>query len=300
MNEKISDFFDYLGNEKSYSQKTVVSYRVDVRDFIDFLTKVLNKNIDEESFRSLDYKDFREWLSYRSQRGLSNRSNARALSSVKSLFRFLNQKYKIFNEIIFKVKNPKFSKILPKNVSNNNIIKIIKCVSVFDKNNWEINRDIALLVLIYCCGLRISEALGINNDSFVDKNVVKINGKGKKERMVFILPVALNLIENYKKTCPYNTDKHLFLGARGGKYNATIFERLIQKIRMSLNLPNSITPHSFRHSFATELLINGADLRTIQELLGHSSLKTTQLYTHIDINNIMNVYNKSHPQELKN
>lgn len=297
MREKINNFFEYLASEKNYSEKTVISYRTDINNFIDFLGKNLNKELTAVSLQNLEYNDFREWLTFRCQNNLSARSNARALSSIKSLFKFLNRKYGIFNEIVLKIKSPKFAKVLPKNVSNNNIIKIIKCVSIFDKDEWKINRDIALLVLIYCCGLRISEALGITQNSFVDKNTIKIIGKGKKERLIFLLPIVLELIEKYRKTCPYNTNEYLFLGARGKKYSATVFEKLVQNIRMTLNLPEFVTPHSFRHSFATEMLIQGADLRTIQELLGHASLKTTQLYTHVDVKNILDVYEKTQPQK---
>ncbi len=298
MGEKINSFFNYISKEKNYSEKTVISYRIDINNFIFFIKNILGKELNEKNLIELEYNDFREWLSYRHfSKDLSNRSNARALSSVKSLFKFLNKEYGIFNEIILKIKNPKFSKTLPKNVTNNNILKIIKCISIFDKHEWEVDRDIALLVLIYCCGLRISEALNITNKSFIGNDTIKIIGKGKKERIVFILPIALDLINKYKKTCPYNTNEHLFFSTRGKKYRATIFEKLVQNIRRNLNLPDSITPHSFRHSFATELLVNGVDLRTIQELLGHSNLKTTQIYTHVDINNIINVYKHSHPQK---
>lgn len=296
MNEKINTFYQYLLYEKNYSQKTIISYKNDINNFIYFIKNIINKKLDKITLTNLKHEDFRAWLSYRNSKNLSNRTNARALSSIKSLFKFLEKRYSIFNEIILKIKSPKFSKTLPKNLTKNNILKIIQCVQIFDKKEWEINRDIALLVLIYCCGLRISEALNINKDSFIKKDTIKIVGKGKKERIIFILPIAINLIDKYKKTCPYNTDKYLFISNTGKKYSATIFEKLIQNIRISLNLPNNITPHSFRHTFATELLINGADLRVIQELLGHSSLKTTQLYTHINIDNLLKVYNTTHPQ----
>lgn len=297
INEKIENFYKYLLKEKNYSEKTIISYKHDINDFITFITNILEKNLIDKTFIDLNYKDFTSWLTHRTLVGLSNRTNARALSSVKSLFKFLEKKYNVFNEIVFKIKTPKYKNTLPKNISKNNILKMIQCIKDFNKNTWEVKRDTALFVLLYCCGLRISEALNLNNESFIDKNLIKVLGKGKKERIIYVLPIAIELIEDYKKSCPYLTNDILFLSKTGKKYSATTFEKLIQQIRISLNLPENITPHSLRHSIATELLSNGADLRIIQELLGHSNLKTTQIYTHVNINNIINVYNNAHPRK---
>ncbi len=296
MKAKIDSFYNYLLSEKNYSKKTISSYGHDIDNFLYFVVNVLNKEINEETFTSLDHKDFRSWLSYRVFNNLSNRTNARALSSIKSLFKFLEKKYNIFNEIIFKVKGPKFKKLLPRNIDKNNIFKMIQCIKDFNESEWETKRDIALFLLLYCCGLRISEGINLTMNNFIDKHSIKVIGKGKKERILYVLPVVVDLIEEYRKTCPYNTDKYLFLSKTGKKYSPTTFEKLIQNIRVSLNLPDNITPHSLRHSFATELLSSGADLRVIQELLGHSSLKTTQIYTHTSLENILNVYKKTHPR----
>jgi integrase/recombinase XerC len=296
MLEKIENFYKYLLYEKNYSKNTIISYRNDINSFIYFIKNIICRDFIADVLENLEHKDFRAWLGYRNSDNLSNRTNARALSSLKSLFKFLEKRYGIFNEIVLKVKSPKFSKTLPKNITKNNIMKMIQCIKIFNSEEWEIKRDVALLLLIYCCGLRISEALGLNNESFIERDRIKIIGKGKKERIVFVLPIALELIEEYKKICPHNTQNYLFISKLGKKYSATTFEKLIQNIRISLNLPDNITPHSLRHSFATELLVNGADLRVIQELLGHASLKTTQIYTHINIDNLMSVYNKTHPQ----
>ena len=255
------------------------------------------KDINKDTFITLEHKDFRSWLSHRTFSGLSARTNARALSSVKSLFKFLEKKYGIFNEIVFKVKTPKFKKTLPKNVNKNNVFKMVQCIKEFSKNEWERKRDVVLFLLLYCCGLRISEALSLKNSDFISKDKIKVLGKGKKERILYILPLVVDLIEDYKKICPYNTNKMLFLSKTGKKYSATVFEKLIQNVRIGLNLPDNITPHSLRHSFATELLSGGADLRVIQELLGHSSLRTTQIYTHVDIDNILKVYSSCHPRK---
>lgn len=296
MFDKIEEFYKYLLYEKNYSTKTVVSYRHDIDDFIDFMINILKKDINKDTFIILEHRDFRSWLSHRSFMGLSARTNARALSSIKSLFKFLEKKYDIFNEIIFKVKTPKFKKSLPKNVNKNNIFKMIQCIKDFNKNEWEVKRDVALFILLYCCGLRISEGLNLTKSSFIDDNKIKVLGKGKKERILYLLPIVVDLINDYKKNCPHDTDKFLFVSKTGKQYSAVVFTKLIQNIRIALNLPDNITPHSLRHSFATELLSNGADLRVIQELLGHSSLKTTQIYTHINVNDMLRVYEITHPR----
>lgn len=295
MQSEIDSFYSYLLGEKGYSRNTIISYKNDIDSFANFLDKILRRNLSKDTFENLNHNDIRAWFNYRDLSGISNRSNARALSSVKTFFKFLKKEYSISNEMIFKVKGSKFGKKLPNNLSHNNIIKIIQCISIFDKNEWEIKRDTALIILIYACGLRISEALNLDNGCFIGENRIKIFGKGKKERIIFVLPIALELLDEYKKSCPYSGDKVIFFGNRGKRYRAAIFEKLIQNIRNMLGLSADITPHSFRHSFATELLVNGADLRSIQELLGHASLSTTQIYTHIDINTLINTYEKTHP-----
>ena len=296
MEDKIESFYQYLLYEKNYSKKTKISYEHDIDGFVDFISNILEKDINKDTFITLEHKDFRSWLSHRTFSGLSARTNARALSSVKSLFKFLEKKYGIFNEIVFKVKTPKFKKTLPKNVNKNNVFKMVQCIKEFSKNEWERKRDVVLFLLLYCCGLRISEALSLKNSDFISKDKIKVLGKGKKERILYLLPIVVDLIDEYKKICPHNTDKFLFVSKTGKQYSAVMFAKLIQNIRISLNLPNNITPHSLRHSFATELLSNGADLRVIQELLGHSSLKTTQIYTHVNIDDMLKVYVEAHPR----
>lgn len=285
-------FYQYLLYEKNYSKKTILAYKNDIDNFFYFISNIINKT----DLEKLDYDDFRSWLSYRSMSGLSNRTNSRALSSVKSFFKFLEKKYSLFNEIVFKIKGPKFNKSLPRNITENNLYKMLQCIKDFNNEEWEIDRDVAIFLLLYCCGLRINECLSIKLSDFITKNTIKILGKGKKERIVYILPLVVDLIEKYKNSCCYNIENYLFLSKTGKKYSATTFEKLIQNIRISLNLPNNITPHSLRHTFATDLLANGVDLRIIQELLGHSSLKTTQIYTNVDINKVLSIYRDKHPR----
>ena len=284
------NFYNYLLNEKNYSKKTILAYSNDLNSFFAFC-KTKNKDLDK-----LDYDDFRMWLSERMLKGLSNRSNSRALSSIKSFFKFIEKKYGIFNEIVFKIKSPKFTKSLPKNITENNLYKMLQIIKNFHDDEWENDRDMAIFLLLYCCGLRINECLAIKLSNFIAKDSIKILGKGKKERIVYVLPVVINALDRYKSSCPYLIENYLFLSKTGKKYSATAFEKVMQNIRTFLNLPDTITPHSLRHSFATDLLSNGVDLRIIQEMLGHSSLKTTQIYTHVDTNKILNIYKNSHPR----
>ena len=287
------DFYKYLLYEKNYSEKTILAYRNDLDSFFQFTkTELANKDLDK-----LDYNDFRNWISHRSMAGLSNRSNSRALSSIKSFFKYIEKKYGILNEIVFKVKSPKFVKSLPRNISENNLYKILQLIKSYNDEEWENDRDMAVFLLLYCAGLRINEGLSIKLDDFLSCDTVKVRGKGKKERIAYLLPVVLEAIEKYKKKCPYPIENYLFLSRTGKKYSATVFEKLMQNIRITLDLPDNITPHSLRHSFATDLLAEGVDLRIIQEMLGHSSLKTTQIYTHVDMNKILDIYKKAHPRK---
>ncbi|MDR2077616.1 MAG: tyrosine recombinase XerC [Rickettsiales bacterium] len=295
--EKIENFYSYLEVEKGYSKNTVISYRNDIGSFINFLEKNLGKSIDEQTFIKIEPRDLRAWMADRNSQSLTARTNARALSAIKSFYKFLRKRFNLANETVFKIRGPKLAKLLPRNVNHNNIIKMIQSIKNFNSRDWETKRDTAIIILMYSCGLRISEALNLTVKCFLEKNRVKIYGKGGKERIILLLPLAVELIEDYRKNCPYDTSGDiLFFGTRGKKYHAARFEKLIQNIRCNTGLLDNVTPHSLRHSFATELLCGGADLRSIQELLGHSSLRTTQIYTHIYTSNLLKVYSKTHPK----
>ena len=290
--EEINDFFIYLTNEKNYSKNTLKSYKIDVDNFLQFVIDKLNKNINSKTLIELDFKDFSAWLSDRFNSGLTSRSNARALSAVKSMFKFLQKRYNIFNPIVSKIKTPKIQKALPRTVSLNNFLKMQECIIPLISDVWCQKRDKALLTLIYSTGMRISEALSINNSSFIGKDLIKVYGKGNKERILPLLSIAKLQLDEYMNLCPYKNcfDKYLFVGKSGKKYSPTLFQRLLQKIRRLLNLPENITPHAFRHSFATDLLNAGASIRIIQALLGHENLATTQIYTHLEYKKLLTEY----------
>ena len=180
--DEINSYFNYLENEKNYSQNTIISYRNDINNFIFFLTDILKVSINKENLIKLRYNEFRAWISFRTDSDFCNKSNARALSALKGLFKFLQKRYDIFNPIVSKIKSPKLSEQLPRNVSLNNYIKIKEYIPVFVKEDWVIKRDIALITLLYGCGLRISEAVNIKmNDFYNNYKELKVIGKEIKK-----------------------------------------------------------------------------------------------------------------------
>ena len=298
----ISGFLTYLTVEKRSSNHTINSYRIDLTYFLRFVGHKLEKSVNLETLQNLKHSDFRQWLSHRNSEGLENSSTARALSAVKSFYKFLKKTENLSNPIVENLRNPKIKKAIPKAINENNIKAIIDYVDYMHDDEWQALRDIALMTLIYGCGLRISEALNLKRkEAPLKSDSLLIKGKGNKERLVPILPIIREKLAAYIKACPHGfmPDDFLFLGAKGGKYSPVLFQRLIQRIREMLDLPKTVTPHALRHSFATHLLSNGADLRSIQELLGHSSLSTTQRYTKVDTKRLMKVYGKTHPRNNK-
>lgn len=288
----VDDFLKYLSSEKRCSSHTIISYQTDIFYFFEFIRN--NQIITKAFLENLTLQDFRSWLLHRSQNNFSNSSTARAISCLRSFFKFLNQNKIISNSAIENLKTPKLSKPIPKAVDKIDIDSITELLKEFSKEEWLYKRDLALLTLIYGTGFRISEALSITPDHLNSNGVLIVTGKGDKQRMVPMLPIVEKRINEYLSVLPYKLkgNEPIFKGLRGKTYQPALFEKLIQKIREFLNLPDTITPHAFRHSFATHLLENGGDLRTIQELLGHSSLSTTQRYTKIDKNRLLEVYNK--------
>jgi len=290
----VDDFLVYLASEKRCSDHTIVSYHTDIFYFFSFLKNHSNTLVDKAKLESVTIQDFRSWLVFRKEQNFSNTSTARAISCLKSLFKFFNRHKIIANKEIENIKPPKLGKPIPKAVDKIDIDSIVDLIGEFSKEEWLKKRDLALLTLIYGSGMRISEALSLTKNHLNNNGVAVITGKGNKQRMIPLLPIVEKRIDEYLAALPHqiNNNEPIFLGLRGKKYQAAAFEKLIQNIREFLSLPDTISPHSFRHSFATHLLEAGGDLRTIQELLGHSSLSTTQRYTKIDKKRLLEVYNK--------
>lgn len=290
----VEDFLVFLKSQKRCSDHTIISYHTDIFYFFAFLKNQSGALVDVAKLTNLSIHDFRSWLFFRSEKKFSNTSTSRAVSCLRSFFQFLQSHKKIINLAIKNVKTPKLGKPIPKSVDKIDIDAIIDSVAEFTKEAWCIKRDVALLTLIYGCGLRISEALSITKNHLNNNGVLIITGKGNKQRMVPVLPIVQQRLDQYLSVLPHpiTANQSIFFGLRGKKYQPALFEKLIQNIRQALNLPETITPHAFRHSFATHLLENGGDLRTIQELLGHNSLSTTQRYTKVDKKRLLEVYNK--------
>lgn len=291
------DWENWLSQVKRASPHTVVSYQNDLGHFITFLSGHLGGRVGINALSALEARDIRAWLAARSGE-FEATSTARALSTVKSFFRYLEKQGKIKNAAIFHIRSPKLKKSLPKALGEEQAQAALDTIGTQHGEEWVNKRDLALLVLIYGCGLRISEALSLRHKDIPTGDSLTITGKGNKQRMVPVLPVIKEAIGDYLSHCPYafTPTSPLFLGKRGKALDPAIFQLQLRKLRVSLNLPESATPHAFRHSFATHLLSGGGDLRSIQELLGHASLSTTQRYTHVDRERLLTAYKNAHPR----
>lgn len=289
----INQFINYLSYEKKYAQNTIISYHTDILDFIKFIYKLKNNIVDRKILEELELVDFRSWLGERLDNHINN-SNARALSALRSMFKYFEKNNLITNRKIFKIKIPKLSKTLPRAIDFNDVKKIILALENYHEEPWENAREIAITFLIYGCGLRISEALSVNKIILENTQSLVINGKGGKQRLVPLIPIVKDKIEKYLELCPFkkNPTDAIFVNKKNKKYLRTVYANIIAEIRKNLNLSDDITPHAFRHSFATALLEENVDLRTIQDLLGHSKLSTTQRYTKIDKIKLIQNYKK--------
>ena len=308
-------YLDFIENNKNYSALTIKNYGVDLNHFADFIKnyqEVSRDNIDAEFLTKIDLLTFRSFNAHRRSDNKSKASSvSRNISCLRSFFAFLRQNYGIKNEAIFELKMPKKGKTLPKSLSEKEAKDFL--IAFFNESQsgkdkekkieeWIILRDYALLMLIYATGLRISEAFSISLkdvkrfDSKKDVSPLIIKGKGSKERIVYILKLAVKAIENYLNALPKHLhdklekNKSIFLGKSGKVYAKTMFQKKVRDIRKDMGLEDSITPHAFRHSFATHLLYKEADLRSIQKLLGHERLSTTQKYIKTNMADILQNY----------
>lgn len=296
----IKKWQDYLISEKRVSRHTYDAYLRDITAFLSFLSEHAGKSPDKKTLEGLKPADFRSYLAARRRDGLTPASMARNFSAVRSFYKYLRRNNIISNDAIDAVSSPKLKKRLPRPLSQDAAKRTIEDVGDF-ADDWVADRDIAVLTLLYGCGLRISEALSLNVGDLDKKDIMTIRGKGGKERLVPIIPIVTQAVDKYMKACPKKLKRGdpLFIGVRGKRLNARNVQLAMQKVRAALGLPSSATPHALRHSFATHLLTAGGDLRTIQELLGHADLSTTQHYTDVDTAYLMDVYNNAHPSAKK-
>ena len=305
MNKHIEDAFtNWLGNLKevrNLSDNTLISYKHDVKSFIEFISTHTGSEVSIKYLNDMKISDFRSFLSYLRNKDISSTSIARIISSLKSFFNYLLNTNLIESTVVQSLRTPKQKKSLPRPISSELAIETIKHAQDMEKEKWIGMRNKSILMLLYGCGLRISEALNLNFEDINENDYLIIKGKGNKERMVPLMDYVKNDIENYIHECPKNfmKDDPLFVGKRLDRLSPRIIQYVLEKIRHNLSLPETATPHALRHSFATHLLDSGGDLRTIQELLGHSSLSTTQKYTKVETEKLYDAYSKAHPLAKK-
>ncbi len=297
--DAIGSFLSHLQGERRLAVKTVESYQRDLSAFTGFLTGHFEKTLTVADLAGLALRDFRAYLAFR-QRGdksLSAASIARQLSALRTFYRYLNRRYGVSNDAIGLVKGPRVTAPLPKPLSMSGAKDIVAEGSM-DERPWVQARNTAVMMLLYGAGLRVSEALSLTPDHLPLKSSMALTGKGDKTRIVPILPVVIEAVDKYVKLCPYPLEKGtaLFRGVRGGPLSARQVQSDMQVLRGYLGLPETATPHALRHSFATHLLAGGGDLRTIQQLLGHEDLSTTQRYTGVDVDGLRRVHKAAHPR----
>ncbi len=249
----------------------------------------------------LNLGDFRAYLAHRAADGLAAASRSRGLAAVRGFFRFLERRGLAANAAIRLVRTPKVARSLPRPLEVGDALAAVDAAGALVDEPWLAARDQALLLLLYGCGLRIGEALALDRRDAPEGDVLVVTGKGRKQRLVPVLPVVREAIAAYLAVCPYPlpAEAPLFLGARGARLDPAVAQRQVRRLRVALGLPETATPHALRHSFATHLLADGGDLRTIQELLGHASLSTTQRYTEVDASRIAAVHRRAHPRATR-
>lgn len=290
-----------LATERRASDHTVEAYLRDVVAFLDFVSSHCGERVSLTGLTALKTGDFRAWLAKRVGEGYARTSTARALSSVRMFFRFLDREELGHNAAIGAVRGPRLPRSVPKALADRETGDLMEAAARParpDAPGWLAARDLAVLLLLYGCGLRISEALDLDRDDLPDDDALSVTGKGGKTRMVPLLPVVRAAVDDYIAQCPHMiaADGPLFVGVRGGRLNPRTVQKRMQELRTQLGLPAAATPHALRHSFATHLLASGGDLRAIQELLGHASLSTTQRYTDVDSARLIDVYSRAHPR----
>jgi integrase/recombinase XerC len=293
--KEIRNWYAHLMSERRMSEATLVNYHRDITRFFEFLVDHLGGPADLDALAKLQTRDFRAFVSRRRKDGLQSRSLARMLSSVRSLFRYLDRTHVLSNAAATALRSPKLPHSLPKPLTVSGASEMLEEANLAQGEPWKGARDLAVLTLLYGCGLRVSEALALDRHEAPLKETLRITGKGNKERIVPVLPAAREAVEVYLKLCPYGLAKDgpLFVGGRGKRLGQRQVRGAMTNLRRRLGLPETATPHALRHSFATHLLAGGGDLRAIQELLGHASLSTTQMYTEVDAARLLEVYDKA-------
>lgn len=295
----VAGWLAHLRHERAAAEKTLEAYARDVRQFLAFLEGHLGHSPCLADLDRIEAKTVRSFLAARRRSGAVSRSLARTLSALRQLFRWLEAQELTRNRAILQIASPKVPHSVPKPLTVDKAAGVVDAGPAADLD-WVLARDTAVLLLLYGAGLRIAEALSISTKDapIGTREVLRIKGKGGKERLVPVLSIVRAGVERYMALCPYPLapDEALFRGAKGGPLSPRIIQLAMERLRAALGLPATATPHALRHSFATHLLSAGADLRQIQELLGHASLSTTQAYTEVDRERLLAVYDAAHPR----
>ncbi|WP_027359641.1 tyrosine recombinase XerC [Desulforegula conservatrix] len=306
----IKDFLDFLKSEKSFSENTFRAYKSDLNEFIAFVCPVSDEIKEEENddlllirkVSSVTALEIRSYLGHLSKKKLKKTSVSRKLSTIRSFFHFFVKKGIIEDDPTAYISSPKTEKTIPKYLTVDDAFRVLD--SICDETLKGL-RNRAVFETIYSSGLRVSEAAGLNSENIdFDSRLIKVMGKGSVERIIPVGQKALDAINKYREALclAFDTEKRkdgtpLFLNLRGGRITTRSIARILDQIMMECGLLFKISPHSLRHSFATHLLDSGADLRAVQELLGHKSLSTTQKYTHVTLDRLMEAYDKAHPRK---
>jgi integrase/recombinase XerC len=298
--EAVQGWLDYIAIERQLAAHTSEAYARDISQFLAFLAAHFNRLPDMQQLLAILPRDVRAFLAARRGAGVGSRSLARSLSALRMFYRFLERRGFGKNDAVRAVALPKLPHSVPKPLTAPKATALMGGAEAPDAPDWIAARDTAVLMLLYGSGLRISEALGLTRKEapIKGRDMLRVRGKGDKMRVAPVLPVAREAVEHYLALCPVKLqpDDPLFIGARGKQLSPRIIQLLIARARGALGLPETATPHALRHSFATHLLGAGADLRAIQELLGHASLSTTQIYTEVDRAQLLKVYQRAHPR----
>ncbi|WP_119167137.1 tyrosine recombinase XerC [Algihabitans albus] len=296
----LQDWRRWLADEKRASSHTCTAYDTDLLDFLTFLTDHLGQRPRLEDLRSLRQADFRAWLARRTLDGLARSSTARALAALRSFYRWGGRTGRLDNSAIANLRGPKLPRTLPKALTEAEARATVESVGELYAQDWQGLRDTAILLLLYGAGLRIGEALALRagDAPAMGQATLRVLGKGRKERILPLLPAIPEAIAAYRTACPHAlpAEGPLFRSQRGKPLSARQVQLSLQRLRSLLDLPETATPHALRHSFATHLLGAGGDLRSIQELLGHASLSTTQRYTAVDGARLLDIYDRAHPR----
>ena len=294
----VNDWLARLSALRDISQNTRKAYRADVESLVSFLTGHKGALPTPATLAGIDVEDMRAFMAHERARGLSPRSLARRLSALKNFHHWLGEREGKDSSEVLSLRSPKHNRNLPRPIEADDAFALIDQVETQAQQAWVAARDVAVLTLLYGCGLRVSEALALVGAEHPLPALLRIRGKGGKERQVPVLPVAREAVADYVRLCPHRLARNepLFRGIRGGPLNSRNVREVMRQLRIRLGLPSTATPHALRHSFATHLLQAGGDLRTIQELLGHASLSTTQVYTAVNNARLLEIYTNAHPR----